>query len=112
MDVLSLNAGELRDSIEFYTSTATQDDSGGFPTSTKALAFTMLCKSMPKGSTRTYEGNKTEYTEVWEVWMRYEVGRIPNESMIAKFLSKDFIIKGIENVLNRNKVLKLILVRK
>ena len=111
-NVLSLNAGQLRDSIEFYTSNAIKDDSGGFPSSQKTLAFTMLCQSMPKGSTKSYEGNKTEYTEVWNILMRYEIGRVPDESMLAKFNSEWFLIKGIENVKNRNLVLKIILVKK
>ena len=111
-NVLSLNAGQLRDSIEFYTSTATKDDGGGFPTSTKTLVYSMLCQSRPKGSVKSYEGNKTEYTETWEVMMRYETDRVPTESMLAKFNGEDFLIKGIENVMNRNLVLKIILVKK
>ena len=111
-DVLALNSGMLRDTIEFYMTTATQDDAGGFPTSTKTLAFSMLAKINPKGSVRTYEGNKTEFTETCEVLMRYETDRVPNESYLAKFGNEWFQIKGIENVLRRNLVLKLILVRK
>lgn len=111
-NVLELEAGALRDKIEFYTTTATKDDGGGYPSSTKTLAFSMLCESKPKGSTRTYEGNKTEYTEGWEIKLRYETGRVPNESMIAKFNNEYLVIKGIENVLNRNRVLKIILTKK
>ena len=111
-NVLVIESGKLRDLIEFYTSTATKDDGGGYPASTKTLAFSMLCEVVPKGSVRSYEGNKTEFTEGWQVRLRYEEGRIPNESMIAKFNNEEFVIKGIENVLNRNRVLKMILTKK
>lgn len=111
-NVLVLEAGRLRDKIEFHTAAATKDDGGGFPNSTKTLAFSMLCESKPKGSIKTYEGNKTEYTEGWEIRLRYEAGRVPNESMIAKFNNEQFVIKGIENVLNRNRVLKILLTKK
>jgi head-tail adaptor len=111
-DVLIINPGMLRDTVEFYTTTATQDDAGGFPTSTKTLAFSMLTSIKPKGSVRNYEGGKTEFIETWEVLMRYETDRIPTESYLVKYGDEWFQIKGIENVLRRNLVLKLVLVRK
>lgn len=111
-NVLVIESGRLRDLIEFHTATATKDEGGGYPASTKTFSFSMLAEVKPKGSSRTYEGNKTEYTEGWEIRMRYEEGRIPNESMIAKFNNEQFVIKGIENVLNRNRVLKIILTKK
>ncbi len=111
-NVLSLNAGELRDKVEFYTTTATKDDSGGYPVSTKTLAFEKLVKAEPKGSLKTYEGSKTEFIESWNILTRYETGRVPNESMLVKFRDEWFVIKGIENVLARNLVLKLIIVKK
>ncbi len=58
MDILSINAGELRDSIEFYTASSTKDDGGGYAASTKTLAFSMLAKVVPKSSKKTYEGGK------------------------------------------------------
>ncbi len=112
MDILSINAGELRDSIEFYTASSTKDDGGGYAASTKTLAFSMLAKVVPKSSKKTYEGGKVEYTDTWEIKMRYETGRVPNESYKVKYKDEFFSIIGIENVLNRDLVLKLTIVKK
>ena len=112
MGVLSINAGELRDSIEFYTTSSTKDDGGGYAASTKTLAFSMLAKVVPKPSKKTYEGGKVEYTDTWEVMMRYETGRVPSESYKVKYNNEYFSILGIENVMNRNLVLKLTIVKK
>lgn len=112
MGVLSINAGELRDSIEFYTASSTKDDGGGYAASIKTLAFSMLAKVEPKPSKKIYEGSKVEYTDTWEVMMRYETGRVPNESYKVKYNNEYFSILGIENVMNRNLVLKLTIVKK
>jgi len=111
-DVLRLNAGDLRDRIEFYTTSAVKDDGGGFPTSTKTLAFSMLAKVLPKGSLKTYEGENTEYIETWRVRIRYENGRVPFEQMLVKFRDDWFSILGIQNLKARNLVLELIIARK
>lgn len=111
-NVLSVNAGELREVIEFYTTSSVKDEGGGFPESTKTLSFTKMAKVEPNGSLKTYEGSKTEFVETWNVLIRYESGRVPNESMLVKFKGNWFVIKGIENVLSRNLVLKLIIVKK
>ncbi len=112
MDILSINAGELRDSIEFYTTSSTKDDGGGYAASTKMLAFSMLAKVEPKPSKKVYEGSKAEYTDTWEVKMRYEADRVPTESYKVKYNNEYFSIIGIENVMNRNLVLKLTIVKK
>lgn len=112
MDVLSLNPGELREQLEFYTAASTKDDSGGYSASNKTLAFTKLAKVMPKASKNSYEGKKTEFVETWEVLMRYETGRVPNESHKVKFKGEYFSIIGIENVMSRNLVLKITMVKK
>jgi len=84
MDFLSINAGELRDRIEFYTTASTQDDGGGFSASTKTLAFAMFARVEPKPSKKVFEGGKVEYTDTWEIKMRYETGTVPNESYKVK----------------------------
>lgn len=112
MDILALNAGELRDKIEFYTTTATKDDAGGYATSTKTLAFDMLCKVEVEPSKRTFEGSKVEYIDTWKIKMRYETGRIPNESHLAKFNNEFFSIISVKNVMNRNLVQEIILVKR
>lgn len=112
MDILSLNVGELREQLEFYTTTSTKDDAGGYAASTKTLAFTKLAKVTPKTSKKSYEGGKVEFTETWEVLMRYETGRVPNESYKAKYKDEFFSIIGVENVMSRNLVLKLTMVKK
>lgn len=112
MDILSLNAGELREELEFYTTTSTKDDAGGYAASTKTLAFTKLAKVTPKISSKSYEGGKVEFTETWEVLMRYETGRVPNESYKVKFKNEYFSIIGIEDVMSRNLVLKLTMIKK
>lgn len=111
-DVLALNPGELRETISFYTSTAQDDGAGGFEGRVETLAFSMLCMVNPKGSVRAYEGNKTEYVEVWDLLMRYETGRVPTTSMLAKYNGNTFTILGIENVKARNLVLKVKIARK
>lgn len=112
MDVLSLNAGDLREQLEFYTTTSTKDDAGGYGASTKTLAFTKLAKVVPKISKRSYEGNKLEFTETWEVLMRYEPTQVPDETYKVKFKNEYFSIIGIENVMSRNLVIKLTMVKK
>jgi len=112
VDVLTLNAGILRDEVSFYTVTSTRDDAGGFLPSTKTLSFVSLANVVPDGSQRTFEANKNEYVESYKVKMRYETGKVPNESMMAFFNSTWFNIISIENVMNRNLVLNLILVKK
>lgn len=110
--ILSLNPGQLREQIDFYTTTSTKDDGGGYPTSAKTFAYTMPCMLNPKGSIKSYEGMKTEYVEVWDLLMRWETGRVPSESMLAYFRGEYFNILGIENVLTRNLTLKLKIARK
>jgi len=112
MDFLSINAGELRDRIEFYTTSSTKDDGGGYAASTKTLAFGMFARVEPKPSKKSYEGGKVEYTDTWEIKMRYEAGRVPSESYKVKYKNEFFSIIGIENVMNRNLVLKLTIVKK
>jgi head-tail adaptor len=112
MDILALNAGELRDKIEFYTTTATKDDAGGYATSTKTLAFEMLCKVEVETSKKVFEGSKVEYIDTFKIKMRYETGRIPNESHLAKFNNEFLSIIGVKNVMNRNLVLELTLVKR
>jgi len=112
MGILSLNAGELREQLEFYSTASTKDDAGGYAVSTKTLAFSKLAKVTPKISKRTYEGSKTEFIETWEVLMRYETDRVPTESHKVKFKGDYFSITGIENVMSRNLVLKFTMIKK
>jgi head-tail adaptor len=111
MDI-SLNAGELRDKIDFYTTTATKDDAGGYGTSTKTFAFSMLCKVEIEQSKKSFEGSKVEYIDTWKVKLRYENGRIVNESHLAKFNNEFFSIISVKNVMNRNLVQEIILVKR
>jgi len=111
-DVLRLNAGDLRDRIEFYTTSAVKDDGGGFPVSTKTLAFSMLAKVLPKGSLKSYQGNTTEWVESWDIRIRYENDRVPVEEMLVKFKNDWFVILGIQNLKSRNLVLQLTIARK
>lgn len=112
VDKLTLNAGKLQDELSFYNVTATRDDAGGFGTSTKTLAFTTLAYIVPDGSRRTFEANKNEYIESYKVELRYENGKVPNENQLVLFNSIWFNIVSVENVMARNLVIKLILVKK
>jgi len=110
-DSLRIEAGKLRERISFYTTAATQDEAGGFPESTKTFAFSVACMLAPKISMRTYEGQKTEFTETWDLLMRYDSNLVPDGQMLAFFRNEYFNILGIENVLTRNLVLKIKIAR-
>jgi hypothetical protein len=108
---VALNFSDLRDEIEFWVTTAIPNGSGGF-TSTNALSFKMLAKVEPKGSNKLQSGATTIFEDLAYVWIRREEGFIPNEQMLVKYDSGTYRIISIENIQNRNKVLKIIIAKR
>jgi head-tail adaptor len=99
-----LNFGDLRDQIGFYTVTPTADGGGGY-TSTKTLSFEIFAKIVPNGRAKIDGQGIQIFQEVFDVWIRNEV--TINDTMLVKYNSKDYRILFVENVENRNKILKL-----
>lgn len=106
-----LNFSDLRDELEFWTTTPTPNDNGGF-TTTNALSFKILAKVQPKGSNKLQSGATTIFEDLAYVWIRKEDGYVPNEQMLVKYQGGTYRIISIENVQNRNKVLKIIIAKR
>ena len=105
-----LNFSDLRDEIELYNLNKTKTNSGGFDT-TKVLAFKILAKVTPKGSVKSDTDNKIYYEESFDILIRREDGFIPNKDQQVKYGGSFFKILGIQDIGNRNKVLKLVIAK-
>lgn len=104
LDPLILPAGSLRQSITILEPTTTTDVSG---TATAYSTFlTTRCAIDVLSGTDQWKDGQVTSVEQLVVTMRYVPGVVP--SMMVTWNGETFIIRAIENVQKRNRVLKLL----
>jgi len=95
--MVSINPGDLRHKIEFYTLDRVQDEGGGF-SATEVFAFSTLAKVEQKTSKRATEAGGMALYSYYNIIIRYSKDKLPLPDMIIKHKGKSLLVNAITDM--------------
>jgi len=95
--MVSINPGELRYKIEFYTLDKVQDEGGGTE-ATEVFAFSTWAKVEQKTSKRATEAGGMALYSYYNIIVRYSKDKTPLADMIIKHKDKSLLVNAITDM--------------
>lgn len=108
--MVSINPGELREKVQFYSITRTPDGAGGH-TAAELLFLETLASVKPMRSIRSIESARLVLMQPCEVIIRYRSTHTPEIDMLFKYRNQTYTVKEITEVDVMKSLVKLVVIR-